>query len=443
MILTYRLTACKKFLPIKIVAVFRGIHVSPAKHSYAWLPRKCDRHTDRQTDKVIPMCRYASQATQKFAGDTKNNVIFYSNLLAEIATRKRHEILSVLGDEVNTDRQTERGNKIHTDLFAELVTQKRQHHEILPVLGDVILTCLPNWLQGNANTTRSSPYLVTWYWPVCRTGYRETPTPRDPPRTWWYWPVCRTGYKETPTPRDPPRTWWRHTDLFAPAPRDPPRTWWRHTDLFAELVTGKRQHHEILPVLGDVIQTCLPNWLQGNANTTRSSPYLVILTCLPNWLQGNANTTRSSPYLVTSYWPVCRTGYMETPTPRDPPRTWWRHTDLFAELVTRKRQHHEILPVFGHEVVHGGHLLLGRVSQRGRVFHQHNFSFIRHKIIHTTGIVAIFCPSNLYLKRYWLGVCHSWFICIGLLELRGMRSKRELQNLKLLSTVGFNPRPLA
>ena len=49
--------------------------VSPAKNSYAWLPRKCDYRTDRQTntrtdkqkpDKVIPMCRYASQATQKF-----------------------------------------------------------------------------------------------------------------------------------------------------------------------------------------------------------------------------------------------------------------------------------------------------------------------------------------------------------------------------------------
>ena len=48
------------------------MHVLPAKHSYAWLPRKCDyrtdtdRRTDRQTpDKVIPMCRYDSQATQK------------------------------------------------------------------------------------------------------------------------------------------------------------------------------------------------------------------------------------------------------------------------------------------------------------------------------------------------------------------------------------------
>ena len=48
------------------------MHLSPAKHSYAWLPRKCDYQTDTQTDrqtldKVIPTCmyRYASQATQK------------------------------------------------------------------------------------------------------------------------------------------------------------------------------------------------------------------------------------------------------------------------------------------------------------------------------------------------------------------------------------------
>ena len=37
--------------------------MSPAKHSYASVT---DRQTDGQrTDKVIPMCRYASQATQK------------------------------------------------------------------------------------------------------------------------------------------------------------------------------------------------------------------------------------------------------------------------------------------------------------------------------------------------------------------------------------------
>ena len=53
-----------------IVAAFQGMHVLPAKHSYAWLPKKCayqtDTKTDRQTpEKVIPMCLYASQATQK------------------------------------------------------------------------------------------------------------------------------------------------------------------------------------------------------------------------------------------------------------------------------------------------------------------------------------------------------------------------------------------
>ena len=58
------------------MAAFWGMHLSPSKHSYAWLPRKCDYRTDRHThtdertdrqtpDKVIPMCRYASQATQK------------------------------------------------------------------------------------------------------------------------------------------------------------------------------------------------------------------------------------------------------------------------------------------------------------------------------------------------------------------------------------------
>ena len=47
------------------------MNVSPAKHSYAWLLRKrdyrTDTRTDRQTpDKVIPMCRYASQAKPDF-----------------------------------------------------------------------------------------------------------------------------------------------------------------------------------------------------------------------------------------------------------------------------------------------------------------------------------------------------------------------------------------
>ena len=49
---------------IKIVAAFRGMHASPAKHRSASVT---DGQTDGQTtDKVIPMCRYASQPTQKF-----------------------------------------------------------------------------------------------------------------------------------------------------------------------------------------------------------------------------------------------------------------------------------------------------------------------------------------------------------------------------------------
>ena len=55
---------------IKIVAAIRGMHVrNIASES---VTEKCDGRTDRQTDKqttdkVIPMCRYASQATQKWS----------------------------------------------------------------------------------------------------------------------------------------------------------------------------------------------------------------------------------------------------------------------------------------------------------------------------------------------------------------------------------------
>ena len=53
----------------KIVAAFQGMHVLPAKHSNARLPKKCDYQTDRQTyrrtDRQSDMCRYASKATQK------------------------------------------------------------------------------------------------------------------------------------------------------------------------------------------------------------------------------------------------------------------------------------------------------------------------------------------------------------------------------------------
>ena len=63
------ITNSKQFSQKKILAAFRGMHVSPVKHSFGKCDRRTDRQTDRrtdrQTDKVIPMCLYASQATQK------------------------------------------------------------------------------------------------------------------------------------------------------------------------------------------------------------------------------------------------------------------------------------------------------------------------------------------------------------------------------------------
>ena len=69
----------RKVFKSNIVAAFRGMHVSPAKHSSGGVDRRTDRQTDgrtdgqtdgrtdrQTTDKVIPMCRYASQATQKW-----------------------------------------------------------------------------------------------------------------------------------------------------------------------------------------------------------------------------------------------------------------------------------------------------------------------------------------------------------------------------------------
>ena len=63
-------------LYLNIVAAFRGMHVSPAKNSYARLPRKCDyagqthaqtdRQMDRQTDAGqsdphVPLCDTINQ----------------------------------------------------------------------------------------------------------------------------------------------------------------------------------------------------------------------------------------------------------------------------------------------------------------------------------------------------------------------------------------------
>ena len=62
------------------------MHVSPAKHSYAWLSRKCDYRTDRRThtqtdagqsDPYVPLC---------FAGDTKIGVSIITFIINENKT---------------------------------------------------------------------------------------------------------------------------------------------------------------------------------------------------------------------------------------------------------------------------------------------------------------------------------------------------------------------
>ena len=60
---------------LKIVAAFRGMHVSPAKHSFG----KCDRRrdgqtdsqTDRQTDRQMDDGQSDPYLSLCFAGDTK------------------------------------------------------------------------------------------------------------------------------------------------------------------------------------------------------------------------------------------------------------------------------------------------------------------------------------------------------------------------------------
>ena len=58
-----------------IVAAFRGMHVLPAKQSYAWLPNKCDYQTDRQTDTHTDIWTDAGQSDPYvplcFTGNTK------------------------------------------------------------------------------------------------------------------------------------------------------------------------------------------------------------------------------------------------------------------------------------------------------------------------------------------------------------------------------------
>ena len=95
------------------------MHVSPAKHSYAWLSRKCDYRTDRQThtqtdagqsDPYVPLC---------FAGDTKSFPWHHRNDFA-------HLHFSLTGNE--TESKTK---NITTQSVASLRTP---HMSMIPIV---------------------------------------------------------------------------------------------------------------------------------------------------------------------------------------------------------------------------------------------------------------------------------------------------------------------
>ena len=95
-----------------------------AKHSYAWLVRKCDYPTDRRMpDKVIPMCRYASQVTQKVWFAVFCNFIVFLKRISRLwePTVKNHHCtkIDVYGFSIigctNCGRQTYQLTDIWTD----------------------------------------------------------------------------------------------------------------------------------------------------------------------------------------------------------------------------------------------------------------------------------------------------------------------------------------
>ena len=92
-----------------IVAAFRGIHVSPAKQSYAWLPRKfdyrtdgqTDRHTDRRTDGRRTKWSLCAAMLRRRHNEE------YMCRLRNIAMRDYQESVTTGQTDRQTDRQTD------------------------------------------------------------------------------------------------------------------------------------------------------------------------------------------------------------------------------------------------------------------------------------------------------------------------------------------------
>ena len=86
--------SCPSSYTPNIVAAFRGMHVSPAKHSYAWLPRKCDYRTDGRTDRQTDAGQSDPYVPLCFAGDTINYcVIPNQHVMPAKAKRDRQTCL--------------------------------------------------------------------------------------------------------------------------------------------------------------------------------------------------------------------------------------------------------------------------------------------------------------------------------------------------------------
>ena len=89
-----------------IVAAFRGMHVSPAKHSYAWLPRKIDYGTDTLTDGWTDIRRTkwslcAAMLRRRHQKDTHSLIIYHVSPFMEWNTvESTYTHIAACGDDV-------------------------------------------------------------------------------------------------------------------------------------------------------------------------------------------------------------------------------------------------------------------------------------------------------------------------------------------------------
>ena len=83
------------------------MHVSPAKHSYAWLPRKCDYRSDTRMDGRTDAGQGDPCVPLRFAGDTKRDLTqsydknpyrTNKNFENQWTTHKRHQKLQIHND---------------------------------------------------------------------------------------------------------------------------------------------------------------------------------------------------------------------------------------------------------------------------------------------------------------------------------------------------------